>query len=110
MMRRNAFPSTRIATILLFAAITILRAGNPARGGTIVGDAADFEPRLRTGGTITPEGPYDPCPSVNATSLRIGFQTNFLITSAFFFRLPLLAPGETITAADFSITELPDSA
>jgi len=109
-MRRKAFSLTRIVTIIVFAAVTILLAGNRARGATIVGDTADFEPRLRTGGTITPEGPYDPGPSVNAVSLRVGFQTNFLITSAFFFRLPVLAPGETITAADFSITELPDTA
>jgi hypothetical protein len=109
-MMRTVLSPIRFARAIAAIALALFLPRGSIDGATIVSDTADFEPRLRTGGTLTPEGPYDPGPSVSATSLRIGFQTNFLITSAFFFRLPLLAPGETIAGADFSVTELPDSA
>jgi hypothetical protein len=108
-MMPKHFAPGHAAPLFVVAAFTMLLA-RVSPGAAITSSVSDFEPRLRTGGTITPEGPYDPGPSVNATSLRVGFQTNFLITSAFFFQLPLLAPGESIVGADFSVTELPDSA
>lgn len=108
-MMPNRFGPRCTTPLLLLAAFSLLLA-RLSPGAAITSSVSDFEPRLRTGGTITPEGPYDPGPSVNATSLRVGYQTNFLITSAFFFQLPLLAPGESIVGADFSVMELPDSA
>jgi hypothetical protein len=57
--------------------------------------------------------------SENFTSgSRVGFQSNFNgtgtgapggITSLYFFQLPALAPGESITSASFSLGTLPDS-
>jgi hypothetical protein len=77
---------------------------------TIFSHPSDFEPRFQTGGTIPAAGPYSPGPSTTAVSLRIGFQSNFQITSAFFFQMPALAPGETFGGASFAVGELPDSA
>jgi hypothetical protein len=100
--------STVFRASMLFLAVAI---APWASGQTIInGSASDFEPRLRTGGTITTAGPYDPGPSITATSLRVGFQTNFQITSAYYFKLPVLAPGESINSAHFSTSELIDSA
>ena len=101
--------SNRSVRGFALAAASVLCA-HSGYAAAIISHVSDFEPRLRTGGTFTPEGPYDPGPSVSAGSLRVGFQTNFLITSAFFFRLPALAPGESIIGADFLLMELPDTA
>lgn len=81
-----------------------------AQAVPISGSPSDFEARLRTGGTIPPAGPYDPGPSTTAATLRSGFQTNFQITSVYFFQLPALNPGESVVAADFAVTRTPDTA
>jgi len=81
----------------------------PIEASPISGSVSDFEARLQTGGTIPAGGPYAPGPSTTATSLRVGFQSNFQITSVFFFQLPVLG-GQAINNATFSLGLLPDSA
>ena len=85
--------------------VCVLLPGRAPGQTTIVGSTADFEPRVRTSTQS-----YDPGPSVSANNLRVGFQSDFSFDSAFFFRLPVLGPGESITGADFSIMELADTA
>jgi hypothetical protein len=76
-----------------------------AQAVSITSSPSDFEPRFNYS-TNT----FAPGPSTMAATLRSGFQANFNITSAFFFPLPVLAPGEVITGADFTVTEMPDTA
>jgi hypothetical protein len=97
-----------VVKVVAGATLSLVIAGSAA-AGPIFGSASDFEPRIRTGGTQTAEGPYDPGPSKTATTLRTGQQTNFQISSAYFFQLPDVAPGD-ITAANLVITSVADSA
>jgi hypothetical protein len=95
--------------VLLVAAIlasTIFR----SNADTISGSASDFEARFQTGGTIPAGGPYDSTASRTAGSLRVGFQSNFQITSVFFFQMPSLAGGQSINNASLTLGLLPDSA
>ena len=70
----------------------------------VIGHSNDFEPRidLRTFSN-------EPGPSRTAPTLRVGFQTNFKITTALFFQLPLLQPGERITDASLDLTLTPET-
>lgn len=81
---------------------------------TVRGTSDDFEPQKRSDAT----GGYFASENFNNAS-RIGFQTNFNgsgvnnpggITSVYAFPLPVLAPGETISNATFSVGRLPDTA
>ena len=74
----------------------------------------DFEPQKRSDAT----GGYAASENF-ATGSRIGFQSGFNgtgpnvpggITSVYFFQLPALGPGETISGATFSVGRLTDSA
>jgi hypothetical protein len=90
----------------LVPACLVLTLMSPARAVTITSHAADFEPRLQTS-----TGSFAPGPSTTADRLRVGFQANFQINGAYFFRLPVFAPGsQPILAADFSVAALPDTA
>jgi hypothetical protein len=91
----------------MVAAFSILLSGS-AEAALITGSASDFEPRIRTGGTQTAEGPYDPGPSKTAAALRTGQQLNFQISSAYFFKLPDVVPG-VITGANLVITGVPEA-
>lgn len=94
-----------MAGVLLSATL----GGAAAQAAIITGSASDFEPRIRTGGTQTAEGPHDPGPSKTAGTLRTGQQTNFQISSAYFFQLPAVAPS-AITSANLVLTRVADSA
>lgn len=96
------------AGLALFFAL--MMTGETSLAITVVSHTADFEPRIRTGGTIPPGGPHDPGESPGATRLRVGFQTNFRIDAAYFFKLPALGPSDQIIGADFSVAEVPDTA
>jgi hypothetical protein len=80
---------------------------------SITSHPSDFESRV----SLTPtgsSGDYDPSNSVSNTSLRIGVAggaTNRVYANGvFFFKLPILQSNETITAANFRVTELADPA
>src|SRR4051812_20167236 len=100
------------AVVCALAAVTSLTAG--AAVIPIQDSLDDFEPQKRsdaTGGYVASEN--------FATGSRVGFQANFNgtgvnapggITSAYFFQLPALGPGETISGATFSVGRLADSA
>ena len=80
----------------------------------ITSSVADYEPRLtRATGTGSGEGlAIDPAidtPS-DALNLRIGGQNRFRIGSAYFFALPALAPGGSISNASLSFTQIGDTA
>ena len=121
----------------LAAATAALGIGGSAGAATIISSTADFEAQIRTSGGTTsdPNGPrvsiglnsgadgITPSStgnSVAGTVLRVGTQTGFAnpangqplggITSVFFFQLPALAAGESISGADFSISLLRDLA
>jgi hypothetical protein len=76
-----------------------------SKAATINGSTSDFEARLSSTGL------YDPGNSTTATSLRSGFQANFVgLSPVFFFQLPTLAGGQSINNASVSFSLLPDSA
>ena len=99
---------TRAISVVLMAVLCAC-VSNRVQAAAIPGSSSDFEARLQTGGTIPSTGPYTPGPSTTATSLRVGFQSNFQITSVYFFQLPVLG-GQTLNNATFSLGVLPDSA
>jgi hypothetical protein len=88
-----------VTLLALFASAAV-----PARAVSIISSGSDFEPRFNY-----TTNSFDPGPSTTASNLRTGFQANFNLTSAYFFKLPALSPGQAITGADFAITELADT-
>ena len=80
----------------------------------ITSSLADYEPRLtRATGSAAGTGlAIDPAidNSSDALNLRVGGQSRFRIGSAFFFALPTLAPGESISNAHLSFTQIPETA
>jgi hypothetical protein len=98
-----------VTKALAGVALSIALGGTTARAAIITGSASDFEPRIRTGGTQTAEGPYDPGPSRTEVRVRTGQQLNFQISSAYFFQLPAVAPS-AITSANLILTSVADTA
>jgi len=80
---------------------------------TLTGHPADFESRVSLSST-GPTGDYDPSNSTTNTSLRVGVaggSNNKVYANAiFFFKLPVLQSGESLTAANLRLTELSDPA
>ena len=78
----------------------------------IVSSVADYEPRL-TRAAASPPGTglaidtNIDTPS-DAAELRVGSQSQFRFTSAFFFPLPAIAPGQVVTA-NLRFVQRPDS-
>jgi len=80
---------------------------------SITGHPSDFESRV----VLTPTGPsgdYDPSNSTSNISIRTGVaggaNNKVYADSIFFFKLPILQSGESITAANLRLTELADPA
>jgi hypothetical protein len=79
----------------------------------IESNAGDFEPRFSQ--TATPPNQYATAASLTAATLRSGFQNNFGpaggggITTAYFFQLPALSAGQSITAANLTVTRSPET-
>jgi hypothetical protein len=90
---------------MVLAALSLSSAAFSQTTSVIPGSGSDFEPRLRTDTNIN-----DPGPSVTAGTIRVGFQANFKISSAYFFQLPTLGAGESIVNASFLVNEVADSA
>ena len=85
----------------------------PARAATIQSSIDDFEAQHRSD-----TGVYIASENFN-TGARIGFQSNFNgsgtgapggLTSLYFFQLPALQPGQSISSASFSVGRQPDTA
>src|SRR6266581_9587709 len=80
---------------------------------SVVSSKADFEPRVGLNAT-GPNGVYTTTPSTTANNLRIGVSggsTNRVYgNAAYMLRLPVLAPGETISGTSLKLTELVDAA
>ena len=98
----------------LFAAILVLSTEHLLRADySITGHASDFEARAVLNATGN-SGDYDPSNSTTNNSIRTGVaggSTNKVYAnSIFFFKLPVLQPGESITAANLRLTELADPA
>jgi uncharacterized protein (TIGR03382 family) len=103
-----------LACLALSAITLALSAGRLPAATIVVQDSLDdFETQRRsdTGVSIASEN--------FATGSRVGHQTNFNgsganapggIGSLFFFQLPALSAGQSITSATFSVGRLPDSA
>src|SRR5690349_14525760 len=100
-------------TILSALALVLLRTAAAHADYTISGHLSDFESRVALGASGS-TGDYDPGNSVVNTSLRVGVaggSNNKVYANAiFFFKLPALANGESITAANFRATEIADPA
>ena len=89
-----------VSVVALLSAVSCISPGDLL---AVNGSPSDFEARLSAGS-------YAPGPSTTATSLRVGFQSNFQITSVFFFQLPTLSAGQTVNGATLTLGLLPDSA
>jgi len=80
---------------------------------TISGHPSDFESRVALGATGS-TGDFDPSNSVTNTSLRVGVaggaNNKVYAEAIFFFKLPILQNGETLTNANLRVTELADPA
>jgi len=80
---------------------------------TITGHPADFESRVALGAT-GPTGDFDPSNSVTNTSIRVGVaggaNNKVYANAIFFFKLPILQSGESLTSANLRLTELSDPA
>jgi len=99
-------PSLFLRRFSLSATAALALAGSLfAQTISVVSSTSDFEPRQRT-----TTGSFDPGPSITATALRTGFQSDFSFDAAYFFQLPVLEAGQSIMSADFSVSELPDTA
>jgi hypothetical protein len=94
-------------------AVVVAMLSTAAQAVVIQGSIDDFEPQHRSD-----SGLYIASENF-ATGSRIGFQTNFNgsganapggITSAYFFQLPALNAGESISGATFSVGRQPDTA
>ena len=74
---------------------------------------SDFESRVSLT-TTSPSGDFDPGNSVSNTSLRVGVaggaNNKVYANAIFFFKLPILQTGETLTNANLRVTELADPA
>ena len=103
-----------LALALWALAAVVLAVTGSARAVVIESSLADYEPRLvrPTGSPAGEQLAIDPAidtPS-DALNLRIGGQSRFRIGSAYFFALPTLGPGETISTAGLRFTQIPDTA
>jgi len=92
----------------------ILSVGSFCRADySIIGHPSDFEARVALDAT-GPNGDYDPSNSITNSSLRVGLSggsNNRVYGNAIlFFKLPVLQTNETLTAANFRVTELADPA
>jgi hypothetical protein len=80
---------------------------------TIAGHPSDFESRVALGATGS-TGDYDPSNSITNTSLRVGVaggaNNKVYADAIFFFKLPILQTGETLTNANLRVIELADPA
>jgi hypothetical protein len=106
---RSAFRASLLGVALGLCAAATSRAAVIA----VPDSVDDFEAQRRsdTGVYIASEN--------FATGSRVGFQSNFNgaganppggITTLYFFQLPVLGPGESVSSASFSVGRLPDSA
>jgi hypothetical protein len=81
---------------------------------TITSSLADYEPRLTRPTTSAPGTDLAIDPAVDtpsdALNLRVGGQNRFRIGSAYFFALPTLGPGESISNAHLSFTQIAETA
>ena len=77
----------------------------------IPGHLSDFESRVSLNATGS-SGDYDPGNSVSNTSLRVGVaggaNNKVYANAIFFFKLPILQSGETLTSANLRVIELAD--
>ena len=105
----------RLAPVLRALVVGAALSGGSAVAATIVPSSlADYEPRLTrpTGSNPGEQLAIDPAidtPS-DAANLRIGGQSRFRIGSAYFFPLQPLLPGQTLSNAHLSFTQIADSA
>ena len=95
------------------AAVLCVSAG-VAGAAPIYSSLADYEPRLvrpnpSPAGEQLAIDPAIDTPS-DAANLRVGGQSRFRIGSAYFFALPTLTPGQTISGASLAFTQIPDTA
>jgi hypothetical protein len=95
------------------AAVALISVSTRAATLTVPDSIDDFEAQRRsdTGVYVASEN--------FANGSRVGFQSSFNgaganppggITSLYFFQLPVVAPGETVSAARFTVGRLPDTA
>ena len=81
---------------------------------SIESNTADTEPRMvrPTGSQAGTSFSIDTAPSAanTAANVRVGGQSRFKISSAFFFPLPSLPAGATVSGAHLRFTQIPDSA
>jgi hypothetical protein len=100
-------------SFIVLAASLFLAAPFAFADYTVIGHASDFESRVSLG-TAGPTGDYDPSNSITNNNLRIGVaggsNNKVYANAVVFFKLPLLQGGESITAANFRVTELADPA
>jgi hypothetical protein len=101
------------APAIVGALSAVLCAAAQAAVLPVQGSIDDFEAQRRSD-----TGVYIASENFN-TGSRVGFQSNFNgagalppggITSLYFFQLPALGPGESLSSAVFSVGRLPDSA
>ncbi|HEV8292777.1 MAG TPA: hypothetical protein VGP94_12675, partial [Tepidisphaeraceae bacterium] len=106
--------NARILRPAFLAIILFLFLASAARADyTVIGHLSDFEARVSLGAT-GPTGDYDPANSIANTSLRTGVaggSNNKVYGNAIvFFKLPVLQSGESLSGANFRVTELADPA
>jgi hypothetical protein len=113
-MRARSIAGRKASALKIVGGLALagVLSGARADAATIVSSLADYEPRLTrpTGSNPGEQLAIDPnidTPS-DATTVRVGGQSRFRFTSAFFFALPALNPGDTITNANLQFTQGPD--
>jgi len=110
MMLPKAFPARVCVASVMF---TFATASQAAVLPPITSSVADYEPRLtrptgsNPGESFAIDSNID-TPS-DAAELRIGGQSRFKFTGAFFFALPTFAPGDTVTTANLRFAQRPDA-
>ena len=109
---RRGFPVIGKASVLSAAVLGIAGAAHAAVLPPIVSSVADYEPRLTRPTGSTPGTGLNIDTNIDtpsdAAEVRVGSQDRFRFTSAFFFPLPEIAPGEVVTA-NLRFVQRPDS-
>jgi hypothetical protein len=102
--------NTRPLPMYAVAAAALMGLATAAHGVQIISSSQNEELQRRSSGT--PE--YAVSQAQPTTGFRVGYQTNFLPASArpggidalYFFKLPALPAGQTVSTATFSVSEL----
>ena len=113
MTRQRFFSRARLFGVAAAAGFAFVSAANGALLDPITSSVADYEPRMtRPTGSTPGEGfaidTNIDTPS-DAAELRVGGQSRFKFTGAFFFALPAFAPGDAVTGANLRFAQRPDA-